>query len=167
MQLGSDWQKVVPGWRLTTLRLEMPSGTKVPQQGIIELITYGRCYASAVELSVQLLQGKWKASILHCLGTHPSLRYGDIRRALPGLADKVLTQRLRDLEDAELVERVVAARGHVAYSLTPLGRSLTPIMQSLEAWGVKRGGSMRARFVAPEFPIVSPSRNEAPRANAA
>lgn len=128
------------------------------------MVTYGRCYASAVELSVQFLQGKWKASIIHYLCAHPSLRYGDIRRALPGLTDKMLTQRLRDLEEAELVARVVGFRGHGAYSLTPLGLSLAPIMQSLEAWGVERGGSMRARFAAPEFPTARLPQGDASRA---
>ena len=112
------------------------------------MITYGRCYASAVELSVQLLQGKWKASILHCLGANASLRYGDIRRALPGLTDKVLTRRLRDLEDAELVERIVHPKCRVEYALSPLGRSLAPIMESLDAWGIEQGRTIKARFVA-------------------
>jgi DNA-binding HxlR family transcriptional regulator len=108
----------------------------------------GRCYASSAELSVQLLQGKWKASILSFLGARPAMRYGEIRRALPGLTDKMLTQRLRDLEATGLVERTILPRSQVAYALTDRGQSLTPIVRSLQAWGAEAGRAIDARFIA-------------------
>jgi DNA-binding HxlR family transcriptional regulator len=64
-----------------------------------------RLYGCPVELTLDLLGGKWKTVILARLKQAP-LRYGELRSVVPGLADKMLTQRLRDLEKAGFVERV-------------------------------------------------------------
>ena len=108
----------------------------------------GRLYGCPVELTLDLLGGKWKTVILARLKQAP-LRYGEIRRAVPGLADKVLTQRLRDLEEAGFVERSKQARGQIRYRLTPVGRSLGPALEAMYAWGVNAAPRLRARFRPP------------------
>src|ERR1700748_1135951 len=89
----------------------------------------GRLYGCPVELTLDLLGGKWKTVILARLKQSP-LRYGELRRAVPGLADKVLTQRLRDLEEAGFVERSKPPGGQARYRLTSLGRSLAPALEA-------------------------------------
>lgn len=108
----------------------------------------GRCFASSAELSLQMLQGKWKASILSCLGSRSEMRYAEIRRALPGMADKVLTQRLHDLEEVGLVERIEQPKCRVSYSLSARGQTLMPIVRSLQEWGTEQGRAIDARFIA-------------------
>lgn len=105
----------------------------------------GRLYGCPVELTLDLLGGKWKTVILARLKQAP-LRYAEIRRAVPGLADKVLTQRLRDLEEAGFIERSRQSPGEVRYRLTPTGRSLGPVLQAMYQWGVNAAPRMRARF---------------------
>lgn len=93
-------------------------------------------YGCPVELSVEFVGGKWKAVILAWLKEAPH-RYGELRARMPGVADKVLTERLKDLENLGLVTKEAAAgprAGHV-YRLTARGESLRPVLDSLYAWG--------------------------------
>jgi DNA-binding HxlR family transcriptional regulator len=98
-----------------------------------------------VELTLDLLGGKWKTVILARLKNRP-LRYGELRRAVPGLTDKMLTQRLRDLKDAGFVERAGRSDGQVHYRLTALGQSLGPALEGLYAWGSRVAPTIGARF---------------------
>ena len=95
-----------------------------------------RRYGCPVELSLDVLGGKWRAVILARLKDAP-LRYGELRRAIPNLSDKMLSQRLRELEENGLVERSAAGDGGtLRYALTARGRSLQPILQALYDWGL-------------------------------
>jgi DNA-binding HxlR family transcriptional regulator len=105
----------------------------------------GRLYGCPVELTLDLLGGKWKTVILARLKQGP-LRYGELRRAVPGLADKVLTQRLRDLEEVGFIERSKQVRGTTRYRLTSTGRSLSPALQAMYEWGLGAAPRVRARF---------------------
>lgn len=89
-----------------------------------------------VELSLQILGGKWKPVILARLKEQP-LRYGALRQLIPALSDKVLTERLRDLEAQGLITRGKAdgKAGETLYQLTPRGETLRPILDALYAWG--------------------------------
>jgi len=107
----------------------------------------GRLYGCPVELTLDLLGGKWKTVILSRLKQTP-LRYGELRRAIPGLADKVLTQRLHDLERAGFVERAKLADGQIHYRLTAHGRSLGPAIEALYAWGRRVAPALNARFAS-------------------
>ena len=80
--------------------------------------------------------GKWKSVILFRLLSGP-LRFGELRRALCKITQRTLTQQLRELEADGLVSREVFAQvpPRVDYALTPLGRTLEPVLQSLMAWG--------------------------------
>ena len=89
-----------------------------------------------IEKAVTVLDGKWTLLILRELfiGTR---RFGELRESLPGISPKTLSERLRGMETQGLVHREVFAEVplRVEYSLTPLGLTLDPIIQSLREWG--------------------------------
>ncbi|WP_198598398.1 winged helix-turn-helix transcriptional regulator [Mangrovicella endophytica] len=90
----------------------------------------------SVEAAVGLIDGKWKSVILfHLLSG--TLRFGEIKRQVASVTPRMLTNQLRELEADGLVERRVYAQvpPKVEYSLSPLGRSMEPILLALKAWG--------------------------------
>ncbi|HWR41072.1 MAG TPA: helix-turn-helix domain-containing protein [Patescibacteria group bacterium] len=93
-------------------------------------------YQCAMELTLDLIGGKWKVLILWHLGEE-TLRFSALRRSLPHVTQKMLTQQLRELEDDGLISRLVYAQipPKVEYSLTPSGRSLLPILATMCQWG--------------------------------
>ena len=92
--------------------------------------------ACPVETTLMLIGSKWKVLILRDLmpGTK---RFGELRRSIGSVSQKVLTAQLRDMEACGLVDRRVYAEvpPRVGYSLTELGRSLRPILDAMWAWG--------------------------------
>ena len=92
--------------------------------------------ACPVETTLMLIGSKWKILILRDLmpGTK---RFGELRRSIGSVSQKVLTAQLRDMEACGLVNRRVYAEvpPRVEYSLTELGRSLRPILDAMWAWG--------------------------------
>ncbi|WP_307831097.1 winged helix-turn-helix transcriptional regulator [Nucisporomicrobium flavum] len=92
-----------------------------------------------MELTTDVIGGRWRTVILSRLkeGVH---RYGELRRLVPGISEKMLSQRLRELEADGLITRrdLGTAAPHVEYDLTEEGRSLTPVLQALYDWGVAR-----------------------------
>ena len=105
----------------------------------------GRLYGCPVELSLDLIGGKWKTVILARL-KEGSLRYGELRRLIPGLSDKVLSQRLRELEEAGFVQRSTDPEGQTRYALTAHGLSLSPALTALYEWGASTASQVGARF---------------------
>ena len=96
-------------------------------------------YHCGVEVAVEVVGGKWRPVILAHLkeGVH---RYGELRRRMPGVSEKMLVQRLRELEADGLVARRDLGTNppHVEYELTAEGRSLIPVLQALHDWGTAR-----------------------------
>ena len=92
--------------------------------------------ACPVETTLTLIGDKWKVLILRDLlpGTK---RFGELKKSIGGVSQKVLTAQLRDMEESGLVHRQVYAEvpPRVEYSLTALGQSLKPILDSMWAWG--------------------------------
>ncbi len=89
-----------------------------------------------VEVSLLMIGDKWKVLILRELlsGTK---RFGEIRESINGISQKVLTEKLREMESDGLLVRVAYAEipPRVEYSLTELGMSLGPVLDSLKEWG--------------------------------
>ena len=92
--------------------------------------------ACPVETTLTLIGDKWKVLILRDLmdGTK---RFGELKKSIGGVSQKVLTAQLRAMEASGLVHREVYAEvpPRVEYSLTELGRSLQPILDSMVLWG--------------------------------
>jgi len=93
-------------------------------------------YICGVAVTLDFIGGKWKGVILWHL-TRKTLRFSQIRRRLPGITQKMLTQQLREMERDNLVHREVYAEvpPRVEYSLTERGRSLQPILEAMCTWG--------------------------------
>jgi len=89
-----------------------------------------------VEAAVSLIDGKWKCVILFHL-LRGTARFNELRRRLPGVTQRMLTNQLRELEADGLITRTVYAQvpPKVEYSLSPLGHSLEPVLGALKAWG--------------------------------
>ena len=88
--------------------------------------------------AVELIGRRWTGAIVAVmLAEAVSCRFSELRSAVPGLSDRVLSQRLRELEAEHLVEREVhpGPPVRVAYALTPKGRDLAPVVEALERWG--------------------------------
>lgn len=92
--------------------------------------------ACPVETTLTLIGDKWKVLILRDL-TPGTKRFGELRKSVGDVSQKVLAAQLRDMEKSGLVHREVYAEvpPRMEYSLTPLGRSLKPILDSMWAWG--------------------------------
>ena len=92
--------------------------------------------ACPVETTLMLIGDKWKVLILRDLmpGTK---RFGEHKKSIGSVSQKVLTAQLRDMEEKGLVSRKVYAEvpPRVEYSLTKLGRSLNPILDAMRVWG--------------------------------
>ena len=106
--------------------------------GKCSLKGYGdKIYNCPVELSLQVVGGKWKLVILWQLGTNGTKRFSELKRIMANITQKMLTQQLRELEADGLVHRKVYAQvpPKVEYSLTEFGRTLMPVLESLCKWG--------------------------------
>lgn len=92
--------------------------------------------ACPVETTLMLIGDKWKVLIIRDLrgGTK---RFGELKKSLCGISQKVLTANLRDMEESGLLTRKVFAEvpPRVEYTLTELGESMGPILDSMALWG--------------------------------
>lgn len=88
----------------------------------------------------QIIGGKWKAELLWLVRAEPR-RFGELKRLVPGISEKMLTQQLRDMETDGLVDRKVFPEvpPRVEYSATELGASLDDALGPLADWGKTRG----------------------------
>jgi DNA-binding HxlR family transcriptional regulator len=94
-------------------------------------------YNCSMELTLDIIGGKWKPIIIWYLGKSP-LRFNELKRTLPKITQKMLTQQLRSLEENGLINRHVFSQvpPKVEYSLTPIGESLLPILKDLCNWAI-------------------------------
>ncbi|MDT0342049.1 winged helix-turn-helix transcriptional regulator [Streptomyces litchfieldiae] len=95
-----------------------------------------RPYSCGIDAAIDVVGGKWKVLILWALHDGER-RFGELRRSIPGVSEKVLIQQLRELEADEIVHREVFREvpPRVEYSLTEFGVSLNRALGPLGAWG--------------------------------
>jgi len=104
-----------------------------------------RPFICGLDAALRLIGGKWKPLILFFLVRRPH-RYGELKRSVQGVSDKVLISQLKELEAHGVVERTdyKEVPPRVDYSLTPLGRSLTGTLAPLCEWGEEHSGTIAA-----------------------
>jgi DNA-binding HxlR family transcriptional regulator len=123
---------------------------------------HDRLYYCPVNLAIEAITGKWKTLILWQLTLHGSVRYGAIKRAVPGITHKMLVQSLRQLEADDLVERHVfdVVPPHVEYRLSPEGHRLEPVMHALEQFGERYAAGRRDSTEEPDAAVTpGPARS--------
>lgn len=95
-----------------------------------------RLFICGLDAALRVVGGKWKPLILFFLGEGPK-RYGELRRSVRGVSDKMLIQQLKEMEAHGIVSRTDHKEipPRVDYALTPLGRSLAAAIVPLCTWG--------------------------------
>jgi DNA-binding HxlR family transcriptional regulator len=95
----------------------------------------GEAVCPQFHAAIELVGRRWTGAILAALAEGP-MRFGELGRAVPGLSDRLLSQRLRELEEADLLERAVEPGSpvRVTYELSPKGADLKPVLAELKAW---------------------------------
>lgn len=91
-----------------------------------------------VSSMIQLIGGKWKPVILYCLRSD-TRRFGEIAARMPSISRKVLTDQLKELENDQLIirQQFKEIPPRVEYSLSELGKSMSPILAEMEKWGLE------------------------------
>ena len=104
----------------------------------VKQIKKAPAYHCPVEATLDVIGGKWKALILFHL-RDAVCRFGELRRKIPGVSERMLAQQLRELEEQGVVHREVYREvpPKVEYWLTPYGKTLRPITDMLCEWGKK------------------------------
>lgn len=93
-------------------------------------------YNCFFQLATDMIGGKWKGMVLWALKKDVK-RNGELKRLIPKISQKMLTQQLRELEDVGIVERIIypVIPPKVEYKLTKNGHDLIPILEDLHDWG--------------------------------
>jgi len=96
-------------------------------------------FTCGLDATLRVIAGKWKPLILYFLAQGGPTRYGELRRAVRDVSDKMLIQQLKELEADGLVKRTdyKEVPPRVDYGLTPLGRSLAEALVPLCSWGTE------------------------------
>jgi DNA-binding HxlR family transcriptional regulator len=99
-----------------------------------------------VETTARIVGGRWKGAVLEQLfqGTK---RFSELKRGITGITQRTLSHHLRELQSAGIVERTVYpdAPPRVAYAITPLGKSLRPLLEAMCHWGKSHAAAMALR----------------------
>lgn len=103
--------------------------------------------------TLSILGGRWKPAIL-CRLSNGTMRYGELKKDIEGISERMLVAQLRELETDGIVERIVYAEvpPRVEYRLTKLGNSLTPVLSAMSKWGdmhrIQKPAAKRVKQVA-------------------
>ena len=94
-------------------------------------------YGCSVEATLAVIGGRWKPVIIFLLLQNEFLRFGELKKAIEGVTQRMLTNQLRELESDKIIDRKVYAEvpPRVEYSLTDYGRTLEPVMLAMRDWG--------------------------------
>jgi DNA-binding HxlR family transcriptional regulator len=98
-------------------------------------------------VTIDTIVGKWKVPIISSLLNSEVLRFNELRRLMPDITQRMLTLHLRELEEQDIVKRVIYPQipPKVEYSITEYGKSLEPIIKSIASWGASHLKHMRAK----------------------
>ncbi len=104
-------------------------------------------FSCGLDATLRIISGKWKPLVLFFLRDGPK-RYGELKRLIQGVSDKVLIQSLKDLEADHVLARTdyKEVPPRVDYALTPLGRSLAEAIVPLCTWGTEHMAEMASIF---------------------
>lgn len=93
--------------------------------------------------AIELIGKRWSGAIIWALADGP-MRFAELKRSIPGLSDRLLSQRLRELEEAGVMAREVedGPQVKVTYSLTEQGEGLRPAVLALREWACQWQGSL-------------------------
>jgi DNA-binding HxlR family transcriptional regulator len=113
-------------------------------------------FSCGLDATLRIISGKWKPLVLFFLHNGPQ-RYGELKRLVQGVSDKVLIQALKDLEADHVLVRTdyKEVPPRVDYSLTPLGNSLAEAIAPLCTWGTEHMAEMAKIFAERS---ISPGR---------
>ena len=105
-----------------------------------------RNYTCGLDAAIDVMGGKWKALILWALHADGPLRFGELRRSVPGFSERILILQLREMEHSGLVHREAYHQvpPKVEYSLTEFGRSLITALTQLGKWGEEHMADIKA-----------------------
>lgn len=96
----------------------------------------GDTFHCAMDITMHFIGGKWKTVVLWYL-RNKTLRFGELKKQIPDITEKMLSIQLKSLEEDGLVKREVFAEVplRVEYSMTDFGKSLIPILEAVAKWG--------------------------------
>ncbi len=95
-------------------------------------------YSAPFQRAIELIGKRWSGAVIRALLPSPA-RFNQLLSGIPGISDRVLTERLRELEAEGIVERLVdpGPPVRVSYRLTSRGRALEPVLNTVETWAEK------------------------------
>lgn len=101
-------------------------------------MSFAVCTKTLVGVTLSVIGGKWKPIILWLLKDKPQ-RFGELKKSISLVTQKMLTQQLRELEEDKLISRKVYPQvpPKVEYRITTYGKTLFPVLESMYAWGKK------------------------------
>lgn len=121
----------------------------------------GRVYHCALDVTMELVGGKWKAIVLWYLRKDKK-RFSELNKLIPGITEKMLSMQLRQLERDGFVSRKVHAEvpPRVEYALTPHGKTLLPLLEEIAKWG-RMMGEQHGSIEKVEQPVKKKAKRKA------
>ena len=101
---------------------------------------HGKTFHCAMDVTMDYIGGKWKTVVLWYL-RNKTMRFGELKKQIPKITEKMLSIQLKSLEDDGLVKRQVFPEVplRVEYSLTDFGKTLIPVIEAIAKWGRNQG----------------------------
>lgn len=111
--------------------------------------TLCRSKQAPFEYTLSLIGGKWKMRILYELACEKTMRYGELKRAMPLIPHKMLSSQLKELQTDGLINRAEISQNplRVEYSLSDRGLSLYPLIEEMCRWGQRKACLMSKKYL--------------------
>jgi DNA-binding HxlR family transcriptional regulator len=142
----------------------MESEKKNVSPNLAELHVGDKTYHSALDVTIEVIGGKWKTLVLWNL-RGGAMRFTELTKAIPDISEKMLSLQLKQLESDHVIQREVFAEvpPRVEYSLTDEGLTLLPMLEEMARWGLRKAtNSTTKKHFHPRRPLTK--RNPAKRA---